>query len=55
MRTKTVHRLHRLAQRGWHPQPITASGIRECWRENFGVKTRFLEIVVQIIKKRKSM
>jgi hypothetical protein len=33
MKTKIVHRLHRLAQREWHPQPIIAEGISKCRRE----------------------
>jgi hypothetical protein len=32
---KMVHRLHRLTQRGWHPQPIIAAGIRKYRREKF--------------------
>jgi hypothetical protein len=47
---KINHRLHRFTQRGWHPQPIIAAGIRICRSKNFGMKTRFCNIVIQIIK-----
>jgi hypothetical protein len=53
MKRKMVHRLHRLTQRGWHPQPIIAVGIRKYRRENFGMKTRFCNIVIQVIKIKK--
>jgi hypothetical protein len=48
MKTKNAHRLHRLTQRGWHPQPIIAAGIRTCWRKNPGMKTRFCNREIQI-------
>jgi hypothetical protein len=35
-------------QRGWHPQPIIAVGIRKYRRKNFGLKTRFYIILIQI-------
>ena len=50
---KMAHRLHRLTLRGWHPQPIIAAGIRKRRRKNFGIKTRFIKIVIQIIKRKK--
>jgi hypothetical protein len=36
-----------ITQRGWHPQPIIAAGIRKCRRKNLGMKTRFGNIVIQ--------
>ena len=37
-----------ITQRGWHPQPIIAAGIRKCRRKNLGIKTRFGNRVIQI-------
>jgi ribosomal protein L44E len=50
---KIDHRLHRLTQRGWHPQPIIAAGIRKFRRRDFGMSTRFCNIVIKIKKKTK--
>jgi hypothetical protein len=40
---KKVHRLHRFTQRGWHPQPIIAEGIRKYRREKLWNENKVLQ------------
>lgn len=50
---KKCPQIPQITQRGWHLQPIIASGIRKFRKKNFRMNTRFCNIVIKIKKKPK--